>query len=241
MAQGYRPWGLVARALLVVAAFLGAGTTPAAEPWVVEGRVVGISDGDTLTILDDAKTQHKVRIAGIDAPEKGQAFGTASKESLSRLVFNRRVEVRCYKKDRYGREVCRVYEGLRDVGLEQVRAGMAWHFKEYQHEQSRGERDSYMAEEQSARADRRGLWKDAKPVPPWHWRRGKADPTARSERHSSPGAQIQPFTTPTAPPRSPPDRDPMVGCVCGSGDYCVGPRGGIYCTTSGGNKRYVPR
>jgi endonuclease YncB( thermonuclease family) len=95
-----------------------------AGSWVVEGRVVGVSDGDTITVLDDAKVQHRVRFAGIDAPEKGQAFGNASKESLSRLVFNKRIAARCHKRDRYGREVCAVFVGTSDVGLEQVRAGM---------------------------------------------------------------------------------------------------------------------
>ena len=69
--------------------------------------MVGVSDGDTITLLDDNKTQHKVRFAGIDAPEKGQAFGNASKESLSRFVFDKRVEARCQERDRYGREVCK--------------------------------------------------------------------------------------------------------------------------------------
>lgn len=85
--------------------------------------MVGVSDGDTVTVLDDAKTQHNIRFAGIDAPEKGQAFGEHSKQSLSALVFQKRVEVRCHKKDRYGREVCAVYVDLRDVGLEQIRQG----------------------------------------------------------------------------------------------------------------------
>ena len=90
----------------------------------------GVSDGDTITVLDDAKTQHKIRFAGIDAPEKGQAFGERSKQSLSALVFQKRVEARCHKKDRYGREVCAVFVSLRDVGLEQIHAGMAWHYKD---------------------------------------------------------------------------------------------------------------
>jgi endonuclease YncB( thermonuclease family) len=114
---------------------------------------------------------HKVRIAGIDAPENKQPFGTASKDNLSRLVFKRDVEARCYKRDRYGREVCRVYQGFADVGLEQVRAGMAWHFKEYAHEQPTQERLVYRDEEGAAKAAKRGLWADAKPVPPWEWRR----------------------------------------------------------------------
>ena len=93
--------------------------------------MVAVSDGDTITILDDAKTQHKIRFAGIDAPEKGQPFGERSKQNLSALVFQKRVEARCHKKDRYGREVCAVFVSLRDVGLEQIRAGMAWWYREY--------------------------------------------------------------------------------------------------------------
>ena len=133
--------------------------------------MVGVSDGDTITVLDDSKTQHKVRFAGIDAPEKGQAFGERSKQSLSALVFQKRVEARCHKKDRYGREVCAVFVGLRDVGLEQICAGMAWHYKAYQHEQPTQERLVYAQEEENARASGVGLWKYAKPVPPWDWRK----------------------------------------------------------------------
>jgi endonuclease YncB( thermonuclease family) len=160
----------MARRLLAATLALVLGTAQAAE-WIVEGRVVGVSDGDTITVLDDAKTQHKIRFAGIDAPEKGQAFGERSKQSLSALVFQKRVEARCHKKDRYGREVCAVFVSLRDVGLEQIRQGMAWHYKEYQHEQTTQDRLVYRDEEENAKARRVGLWKDAKPVPPWEWRK----------------------------------------------------------------------
>ena len=120
--------------LLVIILILAVAPPPAAE-WIVEGRVVGVSDGDTVTVLDSEKKQHKVRIAGIDAPEKGQAFGERSTQNLSALVFQKRVEAPCHKKDRYGREVCTVYVASRDVGLEQIRTGRAWHYKAYQHEQ----------------------------------------------------------------------------------------------------------
>jgi endonuclease YncB( thermonuclease family) len=155
---------------LLLAAILAAAPAFAA-PWVVEGRVIGVSDGDTLTVLDDAEVQHKIRIAAIDAPEKGQAFGEGSKQALSALVFQKRVEVRCHKKDRYGREVCAVFVGFRDVGLEQIRNGLAWHYKEYQHEQSTQERLVYAKEEERAKASRVGLWKDVRPVAPWEWRK----------------------------------------------------------------------
>jgi endonuclease YncB( thermonuclease family) len=150
---------------------LALSTAQAAAGWIVEGRVVGISDGDTITVLDDAKVQHKIRFAGIDAPEKGQAFGERAKQSLSALVLQKRVEARCHKKDRYGREVCAVFVSLRDVGLEQIRQGMAWHYKEYQHEQATQDQLVYRDEEESAKAGQVGLWKDPKPVPPWEWRR----------------------------------------------------------------------
>jgi endonuclease YncB( thermonuclease family) len=149
---------------------LALGTAQAAE-WVIEGRVVGVMDGDTILVLDDAKIQHKIRFAGIDAPEKGQAFGERSKQNLSALALQKRVEARCHKKDRYGRNVCAVFVGLTDVGLEQIRAGMAWHYKDYQYEQTTRDRLVYRDEEDAAKAAKRGLWKDAKPVPPWAWRR----------------------------------------------------------------------
>ena len=133
--------------------------------------MVGVSDGDTITLLDDAKTQRKIRVAGIDAREKGQAFGERSKQNLSALVFQTRVEARCHEKERYGREVCAVYEGLRDVGVEQIRAGMACWYHEYAHEQATQDRFVYRDEEESAKASRAGLWKDAKVMPPWEWRR----------------------------------------------------------------------
>jgi endonuclease YncB( thermonuclease family) len=130
-----------------------------------------VSDGDTITVLDDTKAEHKIRFAGIDAPEKAQPFGERSKQSLSALVFQKPVEARCHKKDRYGREVCAVFVSLRDVGLEQIRQGMAWHYKEYQHEQTTQDRLVYRDEEEKAKVRRVGLWKDAKLVPPWEYRR----------------------------------------------------------------------
>ena len=140
-------------ASLLAAAIL---TLARGAEWIVEARVVGVSDGDTITMLDDGKIQHKVGLAGIDAPERGQAFGERSRQSLSALVFQKRVEVRCHKK-------------------EQIRLGMAWHYKEYQHEQTTQDRLVYRDEEESARARRVGLWTDAKPVPPWEWRKTTRD------------------------------------------------------------------
>ena len=93
------------------------------------GRVVGVADGDTLTILDRDNRQRKIRVAGIDAPEKGQPFGEVSRQNLARLVFDRNVRAECYKEDRYRRQVCRLFDGSRDVALAQLDAGLAWWFR----------------------------------------------------------------------------------------------------------------
>ncbi len=123
-------------------------------------------------MLDSEKKQHKVRIAGIDAPERRQPYSDAAKQNLAQLTFTRLVEARCYKRDRYGRDVCRVFIGAgQDAGLEQIRAGMAWWFREYANEQTPQEREAYQAAEEAAKAEARGLWWEGKPVPPWEWRR----------------------------------------------------------------------
>lgn len=139
----------------------------------IEGRVVGISDGDSVTVLDIDKVQHKIRLAGIDAPEKGQDFGNRSKESLSELVYDQTVLVQTEKKDRYGRDVGKVLVQGVDVSLVQVQRGLAWHYKAYEREQSASDRILYDFAENEARASRRGLWVAPDPVPPWDFRRKK--------------------------------------------------------------------
>ncbi len=138
----------------------------------LQGRVVGVSDGDTITVLDDTRTQHRIRLVGIDAPEKRQAFGQASKQSLSGMVYGKDVSVLWEKQDRYGRilgKVMRLPWG--DVNLAQVKAGMAWHYKHYMADQSREDQVAYATGEVTARQARIGLWADAGPTPPWDWRR----------------------------------------------------------------------
>ena len=134
------------------------------------GDVVGVADGDTITVLDADKVQHKIRLTGIDAPEKKQPFGNRSKQSLSDMVFNKIVTVETDKRDRYGRELGKVLAGGKDVNLEQVRAGLAWHYKAYERTQSAADRQAYAAAENEAKAAKRGLWVVADPTPPWEWR-----------------------------------------------------------------------
>ena len=143
---------------------------------ILIGRVVGVGDGDTITVLDTDKVQHKIRLAGIDAPEKKQPFGNRSKESLSDLAFNKTVDIETNKRDRYGRRIGKVLVNGRDVNLVQIERGMAWFYRQYQREQSPNDRKLYEAAEDSAKAEKRGLWREADPVPPWEFRHGKATP-----------------------------------------------------------------
>lgn len=142
----------------------------------ITGRVVGVADGDTITVLDGDKVQHKIRLAGIDAPEKKQPFGQRSKQSLSDLVFAKSVTVETDKLDKYKRNVGKVLVGGVDANLEQVKRGMAWHYKAYEREQSPADRKAYSDAEDAAKAARRGLWADTEPVPPWDFRHNKIKP-----------------------------------------------------------------
>jgi endonuclease YncB( thermonuclease family) len=139
----------------------------------ITGRVVGVADGDTITVLDAGRQQHKIRLEGIDAPEKAQAFGQRSKQSLSDLVYGQAVVVDTHKTDRYGRHVGKVLLNGGDVNLEQVSRGLAWHYKAYAREQTDDDQVNYAAAEEGARNARRGLWRDSAPTPPWEWRKGR--------------------------------------------------------------------
>lgn len=181
----------------------------------LQGKVVGISDGDTITVLDGNKTQHKIRLAGIDAPEKSQAFGERSKQHLSDLVFGKTVTVDWNKTDKYGRTIGKVIVNGQDANLRQVQAGMAWHYKQYEKEQSASDRSSYANSEANARALKVGLWRNATPTPPWDFRHQTLD--------------------------NPPDPRESNGtsCLCSSSSICTGPRGGRYCFTENGKKKYL--
>lgn len=156
------------------------------------GLVVNVADGDTVTVLDYSRARHKVRLEGIDAPERHQAFGARSKQHLVALVQGRNVIVIWHKRDRYGRILGRVLApecergacpATLDTGLAQLNAGLAWHYKQYAREQGPEERTRYAAAEQDARSKQEGLWRDANPVPPWDYRRASLHArTARAAR-----------------------------------------------------------
>ena len=128
------------------------------------GKVVRVADGDTITVLRDGKPQ-KIRLQGIDTPEKAQAYGQKAKKFTLALVAGKVVRVKVVTIDRYGRTVGVVHVGSKCLNEALLRAGLAWHYKQY----SKSKR--YAALEKEARRKKRGLWADKNPTPPWDWRR----------------------------------------------------------------------
>ena len=131
------------------------------------GKVVKVSDGDTVTILTSDKTQHKIRLNDIDAPEKKQAFGNKSKDNLAKYIAGKTVTVQYQKKDKYKRVLGTIYYNNTDINLQQVKDGYAWVYKKYSKNQ-----DYYNAEKVS-RENKKGLWIDKNPIAPWEFRKKK--------------------------------------------------------------------
>jgi endonuclease YncB( thermonuclease family) len=175
--------------LSILLAVVFAGALSAAE---VAGRVVGVTDGDTLTLLTPQRRQLTIRLTEIDAPEGGQPWGTRSKQALSQLVFRRDVRIIESGKDQYGRTLGRIYVGATDVSADMIRTGNAWAYRQYLTD------PSLLTLEQEARNAKRGLWSlpANQIVAPWEWRNGTPAPLA-----SFPPAQTQ-------------------GQSCGAKSYC---------------------
>lgn len=130
----------------------------------LSGRVVGVADGDTLTLLHD-QTPVRIRLSEIDAPEKAQPFGQRSKQSLSDLCYGKDARVTVSTQDRYGRSIGRVWCAGTDANAEQVRRGMAWVYDRYATDKT-----LYRLQDLAQQA-RQGLWADSVPVKPWEWRK----------------------------------------------------------------------
>jgi endonuclease YncB( thermonuclease family) len=139
-------------------------------------KVVGVTDGDTLTCLSEDHKEIKIRLAQIDAPEKSQAFGEKSKLALSNAVFGERVNLIIETTDKYGRKVATVFKDRTDINLLMVKTGMAWVYKEYAHD------PAYGASERVAQSLKLGLWADANPVEPSKWRHKSKNNFALSEQ-----------------------------------------------------------
>ena len=142
-----------------------------AKAEVLVGTVVGITDGDTITVLAKDNSEHKVRLMGIDAPEKTQDFGDESKKALSNYIYQREVTVEYKKQDRYKRKVGKVILDKQDICLQMIKDGLAWHYKDYEKEQSKTDRDLYRQAELKARESRIGLWQLSNAIEPSSFRR----------------------------------------------------------------------
>lgn len=126
--------------------------------------VVGVSDGDTITVRCDNELQERIRLVEIDAPERRQPFGHKSKRALSDLIYGETVVIERHGRDRYKRTLAQIsFDGL-DVNREMVRRGLAWCYRQYLKDQK------CLADEQSARNSKLGLWSESEPTPPWKFR-----------------------------------------------------------------------
>jgi endonuclease YncB( thermonuclease family) len=137
--------------------------------WAFSGKVVGVADGDTITVLRD-KEQVRIRLYGIDCPEKGQAFGKRAKQFTSKMVYGKVVEVKVMDTDRYGRTVALVAVNKQILNEELLKAGYAWVYYQYCHEMICHAWADYQF---AAKLDKRGLWHDPNSIPPWEFRRKK--------------------------------------------------------------------
>jgi endonuclease YncB( thermonuclease family) len=143
------------------------------EHMAIHGRITGIVDGDTINVLILGKQHIRVRLAFVDAPERGQAFGQRAKQAMSELVFGKDAKLRPHTIDRYGRLVARVIIDNQDAGLELLKQGLCWVYEKYVGEASPEIQTSYRAAQVVAQSEKTGLWQDAVPVPPWEWRKEK--------------------------------------------------------------------
>ena len=202
----------MSRRLLIsfICALLFCASSALAESLI--GKVVGIADGDTITVLDAQNVQWKIRLTGIDAPEGGQPFGTVSKNRLSQLIFGKTVVVEWQKLDRHKRVLGKVMLGKLDINLQMVLNGMAWHYKAFAKEQSSSGQINYARAEEAARRAKAGLWRDAAPIAPWEWRKNKKS-IARAKNSDS--------------------------CPCGTTEVCTSSQGADYCVNSKGRRRYL--
>jgi endonuclease YncB( thermonuclease family) len=179
---------------LVLLALCGSiGTSAAAQ--LLDAHVVKVVDGDSLEVRDSNGLVHRIRLAGIDAPEHNQPFGKRSQQALARLILDKDVRLEIQKRDAYGRYVAKAWAlspdapcsasscpKTLDVAQAQLSSGMAWHFKKYEREQTEEDRLRYAFEENEARTRKTGLWTDPNARPPSDWRVGLTDGTVKKSR-----------------------------------------------------------
>ena len=132
----------------------------------LSGKVVGVHDGDTITVLTEDKRSIKVRLYGIDAPESNQPYGSKAKQRLSELVFGKRVRVETHGTDRYRRTLGVVYLNDKDINAQMVSEGLAWAYVRYSRR--------YVPQQEEAKSARRNIWSQKNPTPPWEFRRARS-------------------------------------------------------------------
>jgi micrococcal nuclease len=145
----------------------------------LQGKVIGVLDGDTVEVLDENRLTHRIRMAEIDAPEKSQAFGNQAKIALSNKIMGQTVAITSKGKDRYGRTIGLVRLHMRDINLEMVEDGYAWWYKQYGHD------PRFAAAEARARRNKDGLWIDPYPVAPWEFRHKPSSSSSKSSSSKS--------------------------------------------------------
>lgn len=141
----------------------------------LHGKVIKVTDGDTVNVLTSDNQTHKIRLSGIDAPEKNQAFGNQSKQALADDIDGKVVTVEYNKLDKYQRVVGKIMMNGQDVNLRQIQRGLAWHYKKYEKEQDVEDRSIYADAEYLAQRDKLGLWAESNPMPPWDFRKQKRE------------------------------------------------------------------
>ncbi|MBC7619518.1 MAG: thermonuclease family protein [Candidatus Saccharibacteria bacterium] len=143
---------------------------PQAEPIPLHGMISGVTDGDTVTLLDAQNMRYKLRLAGIDAPEMRMPFGVQAKQFLEKRLLNKKVVALITKQDRYGRDIATLLLAGEDINLQLIQAGLAWHYTKYAREQTDESAARYSNAERKARMQSVGLWQADSPQSPWDWR-----------------------------------------------------------------------
>lgn len=198
----------IALVLVIILAAPAFGQSPGNSE--IKGRVVGITDGDTLTLLTPDNRQIKVRLADIDAPEHNQPYGEKAKQALSTLAFGQEARIVDKGLDKYGRTIGRVYVGSTDVNAALVSQGVAWVYRKYNADPKLLDLETF------AKNTKQGLWvlPESQRIPPWEWRHPAAAPALPTPAPAAPIAQpapikpepIRPAAAPTSSDGCPADK-----------------------------------
>lgn len=213
-------------------------TPQTSDPEFVEGRVILVPEGDEIHVRGSDGTVFTIRLHGLDAPERDQEYGAASRKELESRILDKEVKVLIHRKDSQGRYMGTVFREGQDIGVRLLEKGSAWHYKRVSGEQSSEARVRYAKAELKARESKAGLWAAAMPMPPWEFRE-------EAEAGTEPGP-VQPPTqlATTSAVKPDPRQTPATPSAPAEADksgrtYHLGPRGGCYYLSSSGSKVYV--